>query len=418
MANRITAQYLIETSYDLLQAAGIMAGEQSCGTFLRTPGETDKLRANHAAQVESVETLEEVTDPALPGARMLPGRPIKRAVVTLSWPVVNVGFNLPNLVSTIAGNLFELAPFSGLKLLDFDLPEDFNQKYSGPKFGIEGTRRAVNIWDRPIIGTIIKPSVGLSPNQTAIQSLQLIDAGLDFIKDDELQGDAPHNPFELRVTEVMQMINRFAQKTGRKAMYAFNLSGDLDDMLHRHDHLIRMEATCLMVNLNSVGISAVHHLSKHTDLPIHGHRNGWGMLNRAPALGIEFPAYQKIWRLAGVDHMHTNGIRNKFCESDVSVINSIKSCLKPFIGLKNPMPVLSSGQWAGQTVDTYQAIKSADLMYLCGGGIVSHPSGMQAGVKSVIQAWEAAMRNQSLEDCARQNRELKEALEFFGTKLN
>jgi ribulose-bisphosphate carboxylase large chain len=115
--------------------------------------------------------------------------------------------------------------------------------------------------------------------------------------------------------------------------------------------------------------------------------------------------------------MHTNGIRNKFCESDTSVINSIKSCLMPFIGLKSPIPVLSSGQWAGQTVDTYQAIESVDLMYLCGGGIVSHPSGMQAGVKSVIQAWDAAMQHQSLEDYAMHNRELKEALEFFGAKV-
>ena len=81
------------------------------------------------------------------------------------------------------------------------------------------------------------------------------------------------------------------------------------------------------------------------------------------------------------------------------------------------MPVLSSGQWAGQTVDTFQAIESTDLMYLCGGGIVSHPGGMQAGVKSVIQAWNAAIQNQSLEDYAKHNRELKEALEFFGPKL-
>ncbi|MBK8503323.1 MAG: ribulose-bisphosphate carboxylase large subunit family protein [Saprospiraceae bacterium] len=417
MSYPITAKYLIETSYDLQQAAEIMAGEQSCGTFLRTPGETDALREKHGAQVDLIEPIEEVSDEALPGARIMPGRPIKRAFVTLSWPFTNIGFNLPNLVSTIAGNLFELAPFSGLKLLDFDLPEDFNQKYTGPKFGIEGTRRWINVWDRPIIGTIIKPSVGLSPQQTATQSKQLIEAGLDFIKDDELQGDAPHCPFDARVREVMQVIDMFAQKTGKNVMYAFNLSGDLDDMMSRHDFLVKMGATCLMVNLNSVGISAVHHLARHTQLPIHGHRNGWGMLSRSPVLGIEFPAYQKIWRVAGVDHMHTNGIRNKFCESDASVISSIKSCLNPFIGLKSPLPVLSSGQWAGQTVDTYQAVESTDLMYLCGGGIVSHPSGMQAGVKSVIQAWEAAMQNQSLEAYAEHNRELKEALDFFGPKL-
>ncbi|MCB0668608.1 MAG: ribulose-bisphosphate carboxylase large subunit family protein [Saprospiraceae bacterium] len=413
MSTLIKANYLIETSYDLEQAASIMAGEQSCGTFLRTPGETDELRENHAARVISIEPRGQVESPSLPGARLKEGRGIQRALVTLAWPLSNVGMNLPSLVSTVAGNLFELAPFSGLKLLDIDLPEEFAVKYPGPKFGIAGTRTLNGVFHRPIIGTIIKPSVGLSPSQTADQSRLLIEAGLDFIKDDELQGDAPHCPFEKRVNEVMRVINKHADRTGKKVMYAFNLSGDLDDMLRRHDYLVSQGATCLMVNLNSVGISAIHHLSKHAEIPIHGHRNGWGMLSRSPSLGMEFPAYQKIWRLVGVDHMHTNGIRNKFCEDDQSVIRSIRSCLDPFLGLKSPMPVLSSGQWAGQTVDTYRAVKSVDLMYLCGGGIVGHPSGIEAGVKSVIQAWEAAMLDRTLEEYAGAHPELKAALDFF-----
>lgn len=409
----IRASYLIETSYPLDQAAEIMAGEQSSGTFLRIPGETDELRQNHAADVVSIVPVEQVSTMTLPGARSIQGKPVQRALVTLAWPLSNVGINLPNLVSTVAGNLFELAPFSGLKLLDIELPDTFASKYPGPKYGISGTRRLSGVQERPIIGTIIKPSVGLTPDQTAAQSAQLIEAGLDFIKDDELQGDAPHCPFEERVDRVMTVINDYAEKTGKKVMYAFNVSGDLDDMLQRHDYLLTRGATCLMVNLNAVGISAVHHLVRHSELPVHGHRNGWGMLSRSPALGMEFPAYEKIWRLVGVDHMHTNGIRNKFCESDDSVIRSIRSCLSPFLGLKCPMPVLSSGQWAGQAVDTYTAIQSVDLMYLCGGGIVAHPAGMAAGVKSIIQAWDAAMQNCTLETYAKEHWELRQALDFF-----
>lgn len=417
MSARITAKYLIETSYDLQLAAEIMAGEQSCGTFVRTPGETDELRDKHAAQVISIETIEKVDMPSLPGAKIREGSPIQRALVTLSWPLSNVGINLPNLISTVAGNLFELAPFSGLKLLDIDLPIEFAQKYSGPKFGIEGTRNLTGVWNRPIIGTIIKPSVGLTPEATAKQVYHLAEAGIDFIKDDELQGDAPHCPFSDRVLEVMVKVDQYAQKSGKKIMYAFNLSGDLDDMLYRHDYLVKNGATCLMVNLNSVGISAVHHLVKHSALPVHGHRNGWGMLSRSTVLGIEFPAYEKIWRLAGVDHMHTNGLRNKFCESDASVIRSIQACLQSFLGLRNTMPVLSSGQWAGQVVDTFSEIKSMDLMYLCGGGIVAHPSGLEAGVKSIVQAWDAAIKGRSLDTYAKEHRELKEALDFFSRRL-
>ncbi len=414
----IKAKYLIETTYPPGEAAEIMAGEQSCGTFVKTPGESDILRERHRASVESVEILAEVPSPTLPGARRFgPNAPVQRALVQLSWPIENVGYNLPNLVATIAGNLFELAAFSGLKLIDFDVPPAFADNYEGPAFGIDGTRALVEVFDRPIIGTIIKPSVGLTPEQTAAQTKTLIEAGLDFIKDDELMGDPPHSLFVDRVSKVMDVIDHYAQRTGKKPMYAFNLSGDLDEMLHRHDFLVEKGATCCMVNINPVGISAVEYFCSYSTLPVHGHRNGWGMLSRCDALGMEFPAYQKIWRLAGVDHMHTNGLRNKFCESDASVVQSIRSCLAPFIDLRSPMPVLSSGQWAGQTVDTYEAIKSVDLMYLCGGGIVAHPSGITAGVRSIIQGWEAALRGKTLLEYAEDHVELAEALTYFSNKL-
>ena len=112
--------------------------------------------------------------------------------------------------------------------------------------------------------------------------------------------------------------------------------------------------------------------------------------------------------------MHVNGLRNKFCETDASVLASIQSLLKPMYGGYKAMPVLSSGQWAGQAVDTYKAIKTTDVMYVCGGGIVGHPSGIEAGVKSIIQAWEAALTGKSLEQMALQHPELKTALEFYG----
>ncbi len=197
-------------------------------------------------------------------------------------------------------------------------------------------------------------------------------------------------------------------------MFAFNLSGDLDDMLERHDHVVKHGGTCIMVNLNSVGVSAVLKLRSHTQLPIHGHRNGWGALTRCDILGMEYQPYQVIWRLAGVDHLHVNGLRNKFCESDASVIASIKALRTPMFGGYYAMPVISSGQWAGQAVDTYREIKTTDVMYLCGGGIVGHPAGIEAGVKSVIQAWQAALQGKSLEEMAIDHKELKQAFEFYG----
>src|ERR1017187_2895641 len=239
MNDRIYARYWIETAYPLAQAAATMAGEQSTGTFLRVPGESDELRERHTAQVESIEEGEPAASPSLPGS----GTPanwdgIRRtADVTLSWPLHNIGPSLPNLLATVAGNLSELKAFSGLKLLDLTLPPAFLTPYQGPQFGVAGTRALSGVHGRPLIGTIIKPSIGLSPEATAEQVRVLAEAGIDFIKDDELQSDGPHCPFEDRITAVLNVLKDIQQETGKQVMYAANLTGDLDQMLWRHDHL-------------------------------------------------------------------------------------------------------------------------------------------------------------------------------------
>lgn len=421
MASRVFADYLIETAYPLEVAAETMAGEQSTGTFVRTPGETDELRELYAARVERIEEVGEVASPSLPGAGVPKGiSDVRRrqARVTLSWSLDNFGPSLPNLLATVAGNLFELKAFSGLKLLDLKLPPDFLSRYQGPQFGVEGTRRLAGVHGRPMIGTIIKPSVGMSPEATAEQVAALVEANIDFIKDDELQADGPHCPFNERISAVMKVIRDHADRTGKKVMYAANLTGDMDEMLARHDHVLAESGTCIMASMNSIGLPAMKVLRAHSQLPIHGHRNGWGMLGRSPVLGMSFIAYQKLWRLAGIDHTHVNGIDNKFCEANESVIASARECLTPMFDPPHPgcevMPVFSSGQSAKQAPATFAALGSTDLIFAAGGGIMAHPGGPAAGVRALRQAWQAAVEGAPLAQAASEHRELREALATFG----
>jgi ribulose-bisphosphate carboxylase large chain len=415
MTNRIHAKYWIETATPLESAATTMADEQSSGTFVRVPGETDELRERHAARVEAIRELSPVDTPSLPGAKK--GPKYHRAEVDLSWPLENLGPSLPNLVATVAGNLFELQQFSGLKLLDIQLPQPFRDRYPGPQFGVPGTRQLAGVPKLPLVGTIIKPSVGLSPEATAAMVAQLAAGGIDFIKDDELQSNGPHCPLEARVKAVMAVLNAHAEKTGKKVMFAFNITGEIDEMRAAHDIVLAHGGTCVMVSLNSIGLPGVTALRRHSQLPIHAHRNGWGMLGRSPALGMSFVAFQKFHRLAGIDQVHVNGIRNKFCEPDDSVIASARACLTPMVDGPNRgcevMPVFSSGQWAGQAIDTYNAIRSTDLIYACGGGIVAHPAGIAAGVRSIRLAWEAAIDGRTLEQAAAEHSEVKQAMEMF-----
>lgn len=412
---RIEADYLIETAFDPRFAAEAMAGEQSSGTFIPVPGETTELKARAAARVERLDVLGAADVPSLPGAgvpRDTAEPVIRRAEVTLSWPVDNLGPSLPNLVATVAGNLFELRQFSGLRLLDLRLPAAFAEKNPGVRFGIPGTRRLAGVERGPLIGTIVKPSVGFDPEQTAALVATLCAAGIDFIKDDELQADGPACPFESRARAVMRVVNGHAERTGRKVMYAFNLTGEVDEMRRRHDLVLELGGTCVMASLNAVGVSGFLALSRHAALPIHAHRNGWGALSRHPLLGWSFIAWQKVWRLAGADHMHVNGLRNKFSESDASVIASARACLAPLSDAAPnvAMPVFSSGQSVRQPPDTFAALGCADLIYAAGGGIMGHPGGPAEGVAALRASWDAAMQGIPLAEHACTNPALARAL--------
>jgi len=415
---RIRARYWLETPWPVAQAAATLAGEQSAGTFVKVPGHTPELQARAGAVVETIEEHGEVASPSLPGSRPPPGAPRwRQAEIVVSWPFANLGASLPNLLATIAGNLFELSQFSGLRLLDVGLPTPFAHANPGPQFGIAGTRRLAGVSRTPLIGTILKPSVGLSPEATAALVDQLCEGGIDFIKDDELQADGPHCPFAARVAAVMAVVDRHAQRTGRKAMVAFNLTGEVDEMRRRHDLVLQAGGTCVMASIHSLGLTGLLALRRHAQLPIHAHRNGWGLFSRSPAIGVSYIAWQKLYRAAGADHLHVNGLRNKFAEPDASVMASARACLTPLYpdGRDDiAMPVFSSGQWAGMAHDTYAGLGSADLIHAAGGGIMAHPDGVAAGVRSLRLAWEAAVDGVPYEAAESRHPELLQARAAFG----
>ena len=414
MPDRIRATYDIETPLPVEVAAATLAGEQSSGTFVAVPGETAALRERFAARVEEIREGECAATPALPGAQ--PAERYQRARIVVSWPLENVGTNLPALVSTVQGNLYELRQFSGLKLVDLSLPAAFCQAFRGPAFGIDGTRTLSGVTDGPLIGTIIKPSVGLTPDQTATLVAQLCAAGIDFIKDDELMANPPHSPFDQRAAAVMRVVNDHAQRTGKRVLYAFNLTDDYDSMQRHYDVVVALGGAAAMLSVNAVGLPAAMKICERGQLAIHGHRNGWGQLNRHPALGIGFGAYVKLWRLAGVDQMHVNGIDNKFWESDDAVVDSIGYCSEPLHEKLPVMPVLSSGQWGGQAFETWRRTHTSDVLYLAGGGIMAHPDGIAGGVTALRQAWACAEAGMTLAAAAERHVELRHAVEKFGRK--
>lgn len=418
-AQMIEASYLIETPLAPERVAEVIAGEQSCGTFTRVQGETDELRARARAHILSVQELETVDTPSLPNAWLdrqdLPRR-YRRARVRVAFPVANIGANLPTLAATVSGNLYDLGEVTGLRLERVELPANYRAQFEMPQVGIAGTRRLAGVAQGPLVGTIIKPNVGLSPEQTAHLVAQLCAAGVDFIKDDEVCANPAHAPLAERVAAVMSVVRAHRERSGKSVMVAFNISDETDAM-RRHAELVEREGgSCVMASLNWCGFSAMQTLRRSTPLALHGHRNGYGALSRHPLLGMDFQAYQTLWRLAGVDHMHVHGLEGKFAQADQEVISSARDCLSPLTyGIDDAvMPAFSSGQWAGTVPATWRAIGSEDLLFMSGGGILAHPGGAAAGVVSIRQAWDAVRSGATLQDYAAQAPELAQALAHFG----
>ena len=413
----IVLTYRIETPDGGIEStAAKIASDQSSGTFVPVPGETAELKARVAARVTDIRRLDDAAQPSWPQASGHPG-PFRRADVDIAFPFDAIGTDLSALMTIAISGAFAIKGLTGLRVVDLQLPPEFKGAHPGPQFGLAGSRRLTGVHDRPIIGTIVKPALGLRPHETAALVGELLQSGVDFIKDDEKLMSPAYSPLSERVAAIMPLILDHEQKTGKKVMYAFGIShADPDELMRNHDLVAKSGGNCAVVNINSIGMGGMVFLRKRSNLVLHAHRNGWDLLTRHPGLGLDFSVWQKFWRLLGVDQFQINGIGVKYWEPDDSFVRSFKAVTKPIFDTSDcALPVAGSGQWGGQAPETFHRTgRTLDLMYLCGGGIVSHPMGPAAGVRAVQQAWQAAVKDIALETYAGDHPELAASIAKFG----
>jgi 3-oxoisoapionate-4-phosphate decarboxylase len=412
----IRLTYRIETAGDPERLAHKIASDQSTGTFVAVPGETPELKARVAARVVGLREMPSVAEAAWPDGRV-DGATYRAAEADIEFPFDAVGTDFAALMTIAIGGPSAIRGFSGFRVTGLQLPPAFAAAHPGPQFGTPGTRRLTGVQGRPVIGSIVKPALGLRPHETAGLVRELVEADVDFIKDDEKLMSPAYSPLRERVRAIMPIILDREQKTGRKVMYAFNISSDdPDEMVRNHDFVAEAGGNAAVICLNAVGLGGLKYLRKRSRLALHAHRAGWDAMTRHPSLGLDFSVYQQIWRLLGIDQFQINGIRVKYWEPDDSFVRSFAAVTTPLFSAADcAMPVVGSGQWGGQAPDTYARTgRTTDLLYLCGGGVVSHPGGPAAGVRAVRQAWDATVAGVPLDVYARDHRELAQSLETFG----
>lgn len=401
-----------------LQGAAInLAAEQSIGTWTRVLTMTDRV-LKLAGRVFRVEKLN--------GGGL--------AYVAFPLDLFDLEAGISHMLSIVAGNLFGIGALKSVRLLDLSLPKQYVNVFKGPKFGIEGVRKIIgtdrNL--RPHLGTIIKPKVGLNPEETAKVAYEAAIGGVDFIKDDETLTSQKFNPLEKRISHVMDMLDKVKEETGRTVLYAVDVTADLNMLWKNVETVLSNGANCIMVDVLCTGYPALRELAEDPSVkvPIHVHRCLHAAMTRNPDHGIHMLVLAKLVRLAGGDQLHTGTAKGKMEKpgsgafkqlekfSGIAGIRYINDFLRSdWYGLKPVLPVASGGIHPALIPSNLQLLGFPDIQLNAGGGIHGHPKGTRIGATAMLQAMEAFMRGIPLEEYAKEHAELKEALEYWGTKF-
>jgi ribulose-bisphosphate carboxylase large chain len=377
------------------EAAAAVAGESSTATW--TVVWTDRLTAHEHYQAKCYQVL-----PA-------PGRDNEYiAYIAYDIDLFEEG-SIPNLTSSIIGNVFGFKALKALRLEDLRIPLHYTKTFQGPPHGIVTEREYLDKCGRPLLGATTKPKLGLSARNYGRVVYEALRGGLDFTKDDENINSQPFMRWRDRYLFVTEAVNRAAEQTGEiKGHYLNVTAATMEDMYERAEFAKELGSVIVMVDL-TVGYTALHSMSKWAranGVLLHLHRAGHSTYTRQKTHGVSFRVIAKWCRLLGVDHVHAGTVVGKL-EGDPSTTRGYYDTCRlshvaadPARGLyfdqdwgsmPGVMPVASGGIHAGQMHQLLHYL-GEDVILQFGGGTIGHPMGVAAGATANRVAVEAMIK--------------------------
>lgn len=389
----LVCEFLVETdgTMDFNVAAGGVAAESSVGTWTELTTMRSYVEKLHATVFE------------MEGSRIKVAYPVE---------LFEPG-NMANIMSSVGGNVFGLKGIANLRLDDVHYPKALATSFPGPKFGIEGVRDVVKVPERPLIGTIVKPKLGLVTEDHAEVAYEAWAGGCDIVKDDENLSSQGFNRFEKRLDLTLRARDRAEKETGEMKVYMINVSAETQEMLRRARMVAEHGGRYVMVDIITCGNSGVQSLREaDLDLVIHAHRAGHGAFTLDPKHGVSMKVIATNARLMGADQLHVGTAVGKMRESEEEVLANI-GCLKSDMhGIKAAFPVASGGLHPA-SVPPLLRIFGNDVVIQAGGGVHGHPDGTRAGATAMRQALDAAREGVTLREYSEKHAELDRALETW-----
>lgn len=385
----LIAKYHVETDLPIKKAALAIAAEQSTGTWTEVRGADNPL----AARVVSAEGTE--VEIGFPEELFEPG-------------------NIPQYLSVVAGNLFGLGALKKVRLQDVIFPDSLLSAHKGPRFGIEDARKILGVFNRPLVGTIVKPKVGLDPAGTAAVAAAAVRGGLDLVKDDETLTDQSFCPLIPRLEAVMAALDRVETQTGKKAFYAVNVTAGAEKILARAEQAVDHGANMVMIDVLTAGFSALEELSRNLKVPVHVHRTMHGAFTRDKGHGIAMLVISKMVRMTGGTNLHTGSYTGKMARETEENDLSKEALRGDWHGYKRVFPVASGGVYPAKVYGNLDGY-GIDCIIQAGGGVHGHPDGTTAGARAMVQATAAWLKQIPLKEYAKDHKELETALKFWGS---
>ncbi len=390
-----------------LKFGAALAIEQTCGTWLKVPGETHEVRERSIGRVIGVYEAPAYQIGVPDGVNE------RNFIIRIAYPATNFGSSMAMLLSTVIGNI---SSSGKVKLLDLEFPKSYLAEYKGPKFGIQGIRDLLGVYDRPLLNNMIKPCTGLSPQKTAELAYEAAVGGVDIIKDDELVSNPPHCPLVDRVKAVMPAIQEADKVKGEKTLYAFNITDRTENLKHNAMTVIENGGNALLVNYNTIGLDAARMLADDPSInvPILAHSDYTGAVYESPWSGMSINLIGAVLpRLAGLDMIITLSPYGKFPMSMDSFVSAGYKMTQPLGHIKSVFAMPGGGTTPGHIEDIINKF-GKDVMIAAGGAIHGHPMGPAAGARAFRQGIDAVMSGKTLQEAKADNEELRIALELWG----